>query len=374
MKALLIHASAGAGHRRAAEALATVFQGTGAEASVCDILDFTPPLFRRTYAHGYLNVVRTVPELWGYVYTQTDRKGLRPWERRLRTTFNKLNTLSFSRFLKSTRPDVVICTHFLPLELLGDRQWRGSKRPMLYGVVTDFSAHSLWAARNVDGYFVATEEARLQLSRRGCPLDRIRVTGIPVDPEFARRRPQPEMRKRLGLSADLPVVLILCGGFGVGAAADVVRAFKADRIRAQLVIVAGRNETLRREVASEVSHLPMPAVVHGFVDNMHEFINAADIVMSKPGGLTAAEVLAQGKPLVIVDPIPGQEQRNGEYLLEAGAAVRLLEAADAPWKIRSLIETPQRLERLRDGAQQIARPNAAFDIVHAIASAMRAGG
>jgi processive 1,2-diacylglycerol beta-glucosyltransferase len=369
MKALVIHASAGAGHTRAAEALADAFQQAGADTVVCDMLEFTPPIFRKTYAQGYLNVVRTVPELWGYMYAQTDRKSMRPWERRLRTAFNKLNTLSFSRFFRRTRPDAVVCTHFLPLELLGAQTGEDTPRPPLFGVMTDFAAHSLWAVRNVDGYFVATEEARRQLNRRGCPLERIWVTGIPVDRRFSRILPESEIRQRLGMNPALPVILVLCGGFGVGPAVEIVQAFRTETLRAQLVVVAGRNKKLQQKLAAEARTVSLPVRVQGFVGNMHEFINAADIVVSKPGGLTVAEVLAQGKPLAIIDPIPGQEQRNGEYLLEAGAAVRLFDAAEAPWKIKSLFDAPRRLERLRRGARRIAKPQAAIDIVQAVMAA-----
>ncbi len=366
MNVLLLHASAGAGHKRAAEALAKGFEQQGVTAEVRDILDFTPPVFRKTYAEGYLNVVRTAPELWGYMYARSDESSQKPWEKRVRSAFNRLNTTLFFRFLRKARPDVVVCTHFMPLELLGTHRSRHTPPVPLYGVVTDFAVHSLWAAPRVDRYFVASEEAARQLARRGQPAERISVTGIPVDPVFSVVRPVPEVRTELGLRPDLPVVLVLCGGFGVGPVTDLLRTFRDEPFAAQVVVVTGRNEALRLEAETIGRTASMPVRVEGFVTNMHAWLNAADLLVSKPGGLTTAEALAMGKPMVIVEPIPGQEQRNAEMLLEEGAAVRLFEAADASWKIRALVGDPIRLAALSANARRLGRPSATTDIVAAV--------
>ena len=366
MNVLLLHASAGAGHKRAAEALAKGFEQRGAAVEVRDILDFTPPVFRKTYAEGYLNVVRTAPELWGYMYARTDESSQKPWEKRVRTAFNKLNTISFYRFMHKVRPDAVVCTHFMPLELLGTRRSRHTPPAPLFGVVTDYAVHSLWAVPRVDRYFVASAEAARQLARRGQPADRITVTGIPVDPVFAVSRPVAEVRAELGLRPDLPVILVLCGGFGVGPVADLLKAFHDEPFAAQVVVITGRNETLRQEAEAIGRKASMPVRVEGFVTNMHTWLNAADLLVSKPGGLTTAEALAMGKPMVIVDPIPGQEQRNAEMLLEEGAAVRLFEAADASWKIRNLVSDPRRLASLSANARRLGRPSACAEIVTAV--------
>ncbi len=367
MNVLLLHASAGAGHKRAAEALAKGFEERGAGVEVRDILDFTAPVFRKTYAEGYLNVVRTAPELWGYMYARTDQSSQKPWEKRVRTAFNRLNTLKFLRFLRQTQPDAVVCTHFMPLELVGTRRSRHRPRLPLYGVVTDFAVHSLWMAPHVDRYFVASAEAARQLARRGQPAGRIAITGIPVDPVFAVSRPIAEVRAELGLRPDLPVVLVLCGGFGVGPVADLLRTFRDEPLSVQIVVITGRNETLRQEAEAIARTASTPVRVEGFVTNMHTWLNAADLLVSKPGGLTTAEALAMGKPMVIVDPIPGQEQRNAEMLLEEGAAVRLFEAADASWKIGNLVRDPRRLASLSANAKRLGRPTAAASIVNAIA-------
>jgi processive 1,2-diacylglycerol beta-glucosyltransferase len=365
MNVLLLHASAGAGHRRAAEALANAFRERDpqAEIAVRDLLDFTPPLFRKTYGEGYLRIVRRVPELWSYLYGLSDRKARVPWRRKVRAAFNKVNTLSFFGYCDRFRPDLAICTHFLPLELLSTRSRRKRLSFRYAGVVTDFAVHALWIFPNVPAYCVATDEARRHMVRAGCPAEAVRVTGIPIDPVFTRTRPAPEARAALGLDPSLPAVLVLSGGFGVGPAVEIVSAFRDGGTPCQLLVVAGANADLKARVEAAAASIRRPIRVFGFVNNMHELMDAADVVVSKPGGLTASEVLAKGRPLLIVDPIPGQEQRNAEYILEAGAGVRLYDPADAPARVAEILGNPQRLEAMRRNAAATGRPHAARDIV-----------
>ncbi len=371
MRVLILHASAGAGHKRAAEALAKGFQqeSPASEVEVRDILDFTPAIFRKTYAQGYLRLVRRVPELWGYMYAMSDRQSEIPWRRKVRATFNKINALSFFEFLDEYEPDVVVCTHFLPLELLSSRARRRRHRSVpFFAVVTDYAVHSLWILERVHGYYVSNEEARRHLIRHGQPADRVQVSGIPIDPVFGHCEEPQSVRQRLGLEAKRPAVLVLSGGFGVGPAVSLIRALKEDPPFCQLLVVAGANEELRREAEAVAAGAPIPIRIFGFVSNIHELMDASDLVVSKPGGLTSAELMAKAKPMLIVDPIPGQEQRNCEYLLEAGAAIRLAEIEDAPHRIRALLSDADRLHAMQTAARRIGRPHAAREIARDIAN------
>jgi processive 1,2-diacylglycerol beta-glucosyltransferase len=161
-------------------------------------------------------------------------------------------------------------------------------------------------------------------------------------------------------------VLLLSGGFGVGPTADLIRSLRELDMPCQFLVVAGANEKMKKEAEAAAAGLSLPVKVFGFVTNMHELMDASDVVISKPGGLTTSEVLAKGKPMIIIDPIPGQEQRNAESLLEAGAAMRLFEVEDAPYKIRLLLSDKARLARMRKSALALGKPRAAFDIVRDI--------
>ncbi len=363
MKILILHASAGSGHQRAAEALREAARGCGDTVVVRDILKFMPELFRRTYASGYLNLVRAAPELWGYLYGLSDRTSHSPVASRVRAGLQKLNAASFYRFLCDEAPDAVLCTHFLPLELIVSMRPRTRAALPLFGVVTDYAVHALWYGVGVDAYYVATAEARCQLCRKGQPEDQVRLTGIPVHAAFARRCTPSEGRRILGLRPDLPMTLVLSGGYGVGPTVALLQACAMDPPPCQFVVVTGHNAKLQQAARAAVVGTRLSAAIHGFVQNIDEFMDAADLVISKPGGLTTAETLAKGRPMLIVDPIPGQEQRNAEWLLENGAALRLHEVADAPWKLRALLGEATQLHVLSQRAAALGRPGAACDIL-----------
>jgi processive 1,2-diacylglycerol beta-glucosyltransferase len=370
MRALILHASAGAGHRRAAEALAGAFaiEQPQAEIVVADILDYTPRLFRETYADGYLRLVRRVPELWGYMYAHSDRTAGWPWQRKVRSAFNRINVTALARFLKKFNPDLVIATHFMALEVLSTRARRHKPAVPFYGVVTDFAVHSLWVVEGVACYYVANEEARRQLLRRGQPADRVAAGGIPIDPAFARSADRAGVLQRLGLDPARNTILLASGGHGVGSIPGIIRSFAGTDLRCQLIVVTGSNASMREAASREAGKVSIPVAVLGLAANMHELMDAADLIVGKSGGLTCSEALAKGKPMIVTDPIPGQEQRNCEHLLECGAAVRLYETEDAPYRIRALLKDPGRLEQMKTNALRLGRPNAARDIVRDILS------
>jgi processive 1,2-diacylglycerol beta-glucosyltransferase len=182
-------------------------------------------------------------------------------------------------------------------------------------------------------------------------------------PEFATRTTPAAGRERLGLRPDLPAALVLSGGYGVGPTLELLRACAAEPPPCQLLVVAGKSPELEQAAQQAVAGSALTATVYGFVSNVHELMDAADVIISKPGGLSTAEALAKGRPMMIVEPIPGQEQRNAEWLLENGAAVRLHEAVDTSWKLGTLLADPARLAALAENAAKLGRPTAAADIL-----------
>ncbi|MGC4071436.1 MAG: glycosyltransferase [Nibricoccus sp.] len=363
---LILHATAGAGHTRAAQAIAAALKARGEANRLVDILDCTPALFRRMYVKSYIDLVQKAPELWGYLYDRTDVMHPATSKRvQARLAFNKVNSLPFKKLLKESAPRAIVCTHFLPLELLSDLKGRGKIDVPVHAVVTDVSPHALWVYPNIDIYHVATLSAARELERKGFPAERIRVTGIPVDPVFAERTAAPAARAKLGLP-EKPTVLLSSGGFGVGPMVEALESFRSSKAEISLVVVAGKNAELEAKCRTVAKTLPVPVKVHGFVTNMHELMDAADLIVTKPGGLTTTEVLAKGKPMALVSPIPGQEQRNCEYLLEAGAAVRLYDVGDAAFYLTNWLADAERMKRMTAAAKAIARPRAANDIAAAL--------
>jgi processive 1,2-diacylglycerol beta-glucosyltransferase len=229
-------------------------------------------------------------------------------------------------------------------------------------VITDFEAHRLWATQPCAHFFTATEETARYLQCYGVSAGDVSVTGIPIHPVFAEAKSPAACRARHGLAGDRPVLLQMAGGHGVGPMAELYRALLAVEVPIELVVVAGHNAAARQHL--EVLQVPPRHRRHilGFTRDMDELMAAADLTVTKPGGLTTSEALARGLPLVIIYPVPGQEDRNSDYLLENGAAIKINHVPTLAFKVNSLLRDASRLARLKANARRLGRPRAAFDI------------
>jgi len=356
------------GHYRVAQALDEAFRSVAedVEVRVCDALDYTNPVFKNLYGGTYLGLVKKTPELWGYLYNKYDDVSVSRKSEKLGRILTKVNSLEFISHVAECAPDAIVCTHFFPLGILCPQKKRGKLSSSIQCVITDFAVHNFWVQSPVDRYFVATEESKRFLVRRGQAADTVDVLGIPVARSFAEHVVRRDARRRLALEPTRDTVLILCGGFGVGPVEAIVQSLDGAVGGPQVVVICGKNPALQRRLTALRDEVAVPLHIRGFVDNVAEFMAAADAVITKPGGSTVSEILAKNVPMVIVDPIPGQEQRNCDYLLEEGAAVRLQDAQDAGYRVQSLLLDKERVAAMRANVARIARPDAARDIAQAV--------
>jgi len=361
---LVLSASVGAGHLRAAQAVeaACRLRYPGADVRHVDVLTLTPPAFRRVYGKGYLDLVNHAPDLLGVLYDRTNRPPKHRTGDRLRLALERLNTRALVQFLRDFDPDVLVHTHFLPAALAAHLKRRRRLRAPHVVVVTDFDVHRWWLCRGVARYFVAREDNRVHLEALGEPGNAIRVTGIPIDPRFAEAPDLTALRRRHGVAEGEPLLLVLCGGFGVGPIEALVGSLWASVRDARLVIVTGRNESLRERLSRRAKIAAAPTVVLGFTTEMHEWMALADLAVTKPGGLTTSEALARGLPLVVANPIPGQETRNATMLFEEGAAISGENPLTVGYRVAHLLASPERLAAMRSSARRLGRPSAALDV------------
>jgi len=364
---LILSASVGNGHVTAAEALKSAFEvrGLAREVRHEDTLRFTNPLFRRLYGRAYIDLVNSVPEALGWMYDHLDE----PWKNeKRRLFFDKLNTQPFVKMVREYSPDWIVCTHFLPAEIISDLKGNGKMSCKQSIVVTDFDMHALWLCRNFEHYFVALDETKYYLEKLGFPAEKISVSGIPIAPKFAETKSRAEMREKYGLDPDLPTIILSLGGFGVGKIDDLIASLRAISTPVQILAMCGKNEELRAKLAAERNSEGATVIPVGYTRDMDEYMSASDIIVGKPGGLTTCEALAKGLVFVIVNPIPGQEERNSDHLLENGCAIRSNNPATLGYKIEQLLRDPEKMESMRANAKRFARPNAAFDIADTLTS------
>jgi processive 1,2-diacylglycerol beta-glucosyltransferase len=368
MRILIATVTAGAGHLAAAAAMEEAWRVCRPKDEVerIDLVKFFSPLHRKIVSDGYVKLVAHAPELWGMMFGKTDDLKVARVLLRLQRALPSGSRIKFARHVKRFAPDVVLCTHYLPLQILGrmrtnnrDKEEPLSASPMVVSIVTDFVAHALWMDPCVDFYCVAAEDTKARLLARGVVAANVVATGIPISARFSAKPLPRAVRQTLGLRDDQPVMLVLSGGFGMGPVGQIVTELDKVERTFQTVVVTGRNPELRRELAAEDRR--HPTHVLGYASNMHELMAAADLIITKPGGLTTSELLALGKPLFIVNPIPGQESANSDFLLERGAAAKVNRVEDLPFRIEQLLGT-KKLAEMGRAAKALGRPNAAREI------------
>lgn len=365
-KVLVLSASAGAGHLRAAEAVERAVKNLNAAEEVrhVDTLAYTNKIFRHLYSKAYIEMVNKTPDVLGWLYDTLDK----PWKNeRRRLALDKLNTRPFINMLARYQPEITICTHFLPAEIISWLKAKGRLSAAQAIVVTDFDMHAMWLCHHYEQYFVALDETRAHMEQLGVPPEKITVSGIPIDPVFAEAKNKQLMREKHQLKPEAVTILVSAGGFGVGAVEHLVESLAQLKHRAQVVVVAGRNQELKERLEFVAAReLPASAVsfkILGYTKEMDELMSAADILLGKPGGLTTSEALVKGLAMVVVNPIPGQEERNSDHLLEEGVAIRCNNLPALAYKIDKLLDEPQRLDAMRARSLALARPHAATDIV-----------
>ena len=390
-KILIVYATAGEGHKRAALALKSAFDARGltdTEVKVVDSLDYTSRFFKAAYLSNYLVLVKYLPSIWGLFYYLFDLRRMNGIVRLLRRVVNRIAARRFERFVCDYRPDIVLTTHFMANEIISRLKAAGTLNTTLITCVTDTRMHAFWYASQID-FFCVGYEATLQdlIGKWRVPAEKVRITGIPLHQKFYQAATKDEIRRRHDIRPDLFTILVTGGGFGVGPITALVRIISGMGLPLQLLVVCGHNGRLLKEINARAGRdqpldyardgsrggelaEPRPAVIikaYGFIDFVDELMTVSDAAITKAGGLICSEAIARELPLVIVAPIPGQEGRNCRFLVKEGAAVRLYRLSH----IRRLIEkfyasrgdSPGgMLTAMRDNIRRIKPPDSAQEI------------
>lgn len=331
---------------------------------VADSYKYAASVVSRVVSDGYLQMVKTIPQMYRYIYNRAERATeVGPF----RTWAHQFAAANLRPLVLRERPDAVVCTHAFPCGAMAEYQRSFGDAPPVVGVVTDFAVHAFWIHDTIDAYAVATPAVRDVLIARGVAPERVAASGIPVRPEFVpARQPIDALRERLNLPRDRRVVLMMGGGLGIAPLERMMRRLETVPVPIAAVVMTGRSARSERRVLAAAENVSYPVRALRFVDNVYDYMHACDVFVTKPGGLSAAEALVAGIPTILCKPLPGQEERNARVLTEAGAAVRVRRIDDLPAAVMTILTDADRREKMAAAAARLARPNAAAEIAATI--------
>lgn len=364
-KILLLSVSAGAGHMRAAEAIRSYADQPeyNVEATHLDVMNFVTAGFRKVYTDFYIKLVNKAPTLWGYLYQITNEAEADGTLQRFRRGLERLNTRPLLKEIAAFKPDSIICTHFMPAELLSRIIRKDILSCPVWVQVTDFDLHRMWVQEHMTGYFAANEEVAFRMRAQGIAATTIFVTGIPIMPAFARPLDRAECALTIGIAPHRTTILLMGGGAGLGSLDAIAERLLALEGNFQLIVSAGKNGQILSALQSLATRYPGRLVAQGFTDQVERWMACADFVITKPGGLTTSECLAMGLPMIVNAPIPGQEERNADFLLEQGVALKAIDSVTLEYRVRYLLDHPSKLAEMRDKARALGRPGAARQVL-----------
>jgi len=353
---LLLHITTSSGHHRASCAIQRSLLAADPSV-VCrsvDAFQYASPVVRYAIRYLYYSLIQHQPDVWEYLY---DNPSVHRRVQHLRALLHRYHAAKFRKLVEDFKPDAIVCTQAYPCGMVADFKRQNRFGVPLIGVLTDHAPHLYWFHETVDTYVVPSEEVRERFIQRGIAPEKLQVMGIPIDRDFTEQTDPALTARRFGLNPEHPTLLIMGGGGGFGRMAEIVLSLDHLPFPCQMIVVAGTNHGLLRWVRRQ--RFRQKVVGLGFVKEIPALMDTATLIISKPGGLTTAESLAKRLPMVIVNPIPGQEAYNARYLLSQGAAVQAGSPSVVRQTVRDLLENPGRIASMRQRAAEIARPDAA---------------
>lgn len=364
---ILMYISEVSGHRSAALAIEKALKELqpGTEILNINAFNYTNPIAEKVVNRIYMSVIKSTPRIWEYLY---DNPKVMKKIATLKKNLHNANSPKFKALFDKFNPDAVVCTQAFPCGMVADfKEMYNSKLP-LFAVLTDFVPHAYWIYDKIDYYITPCSEVTQQMLDKNVPAGKIKTFGIPFDNKFNTITPRNQVIQQLGLRPDIPVLLIMGGGQGLGPIKTIVKTLDKTTAEFQEIIIAGTNKKLYNSLKNKVKKNKKNTVLLKFVDNINELMDASDIIITKPGGITTAEALAKSVPMVIVKPIPGQEANNSRYLTQKGVAVKVDKPEDIGIIIEDLLINKEKLSAMRQAARDIAKPHASMDTAKLILS------
>ncbi len=368
MKGLIFSITTGQGHNQTAKVLSDYFNSVGVKCSYVDVYEYINPLLSESVSKIYLMSTQKMPKIYGRMYRHLEKRPADEMHGLPKFTTTIL-AKKLKKLVKTIAPDFIICTHVfaaLLVTALGDNI---SKKIKTIGIVTDFTIHPYWEDTRLDYYVTASKALTNQGIKKGISADKIKPLGIPIDPKFESKLSREEAFERLGID-NKRTILVMSGSMGFGNVLDEIRALDKLDYDFQIVSICGNNDKLKQSI--DKLKTVKKVYNYGYVDNVDVFMDAAYCVVTKPGGLTTSEALAKGLPMIMNNPVPGQEDRNVEFLLNAGAAMKISRTYPIDDAVNQMFLS-DRKERLGEAIRSLGKPTATRDLVEFVISEIKNG-
>jgi len=359
-KVLLLYITVLSGHHHAAVAVEKAIGILSPETVVKTIncFNYTNPILEKIIVRTYSGIIKRTPEVWEYLY---DNPKLVKKTQRFKDLIHRYNSSKMKSLIGEFEPDVIVCTQAFPCGMVADYKTSFNRDIPLVGILTDFHPHSYWIYEAVDRYVVASELTKAKLVENGIEPERICVLGIPIDLGFNARPETDKLFKNLRLVKGPKTVLIMGGSRGIGPIRRMVMALDRTDSDVQIIVVSGQNAKLYSYFAAKSRRFKKKVVVTKYAENINELMSISDMIITKPGGLTVSEALAKGLPIVIINPIPGQEAKNTQFLTQHRVALRAKNESDLAILVDRLCRMPSKLRAMKKASAILGRPGSALD-------------
>lgn len=363
MKGLIFSITTGQGHNQTAKVLSEQFNASGIECSYMDVFEYINPLLAESVSKIYLASSKNLPKIYGKIYRMCEKRPVEPVVELPKITTSIL-ARKLLKMVKDEAPDFIICTHVFAALLVSYLSSKLNKDIKTIGIITDFTIHPYWEDTDLDYYITPSDILTNQGTKKGIAAEKFKPFGIPIDPKFAQKRSREDALDALGLP-NKTTVLVMSGSMGFGNMEEEILALDRLDIDFQIVAICGNNS--KQEKAIENLQTEKSVFAYGYVNNVDVFMDAADCIITKPGGLTTSEALAKELPMIMSNPVPGQEDRNVEFLLNAGAAIKISSTYPIDDAVMQMFSHDRR-KFIIAATKALGRPNATADLVDFVKS------
>lgn len=362
MNVLYLSISMGAGHLRAAEALKEYVDQRypNSRSLVIDTFKYINPIIHRIFVDGYLSIIRNIPYAYGTLYKMSEQMDNM---NKLSNTLSKLFSYKLLKLIKDFNPSIIVCTHPFPLQIVSCLKKERKIYTPAIGILTDYVNHPFWFHDNVEAYVVAHDKIKQDMVKCGIPKTRIYSCGIPVSKIFLKKKPRHKLLKNYDLK-DKFTVLIMGGSLGFGNIKKVFLSFLRSKRDIQIIVVTGKNKRLMQQLQSYIGKHNKKVLMIGYTDEICNLMDIADLILTKPGGMTISEALIKELPIFVMSPIPGQEERNSNFLTSTGVAEKIHTEKDVQNIINTAFDNPHKLLYMKEKSKKLSLPNSGYEIVH----------